>query len=119
MSNIKDFTVDEIKSKFGISAPLGLTISCEEEITDEMAEKLIRNYCEFHLATEEKITAADLFWKKFHTHITDAKKDQKSSSEYNEWQDALERLERCKKDFLEMKRSLGVSVQHIEEAQAA
>jgi hypothetical protein len=119
MSNTKDFTVDEIKSKFGISSPLGLTIVCDEEITDQVAEKVIRNYLEFHLATEEKITAADSFWRKFHNYITDAKDDQKESKEFLEWNDALERLERCKKDFLEMKHSLGISVQHIEEAKAA
>ncbi len=119
MAKSKDFKEEDIKSRFGISCPVGLSIECDKEITDEIAEKAIRNYCEFHLASEEKIAAADAFWQKFHTYVTDAKKDQKNSEEYREWEKALERLNQCKNDFIEMKHSLGLGIHHIVKAKAA
>lgn len=119
MAKSKDFKEEDIKSRFGISCPVGLNIECDKEITDELAEKVIRNYCEFHLASEEKIAAADAFWQKFHAYVTDAKEAQKNCVEYKEWEEALERLNQCKSDFIEMKHSLGLTIHYIIEAKAA
>ena len=60
-----NFLRDEIEAKFGVDCPLDITVESEQKLTDDLVEDALLNYIEYHMASEEKISAADGFWKRF------------------------------------------------------
>ena len=119
MSFTHNFLRDEIEAKFGVECPLNITVESEKDLTDDLVEDALLNYIEYHMASEEKISAADAFWKRFHIPVGEAREKQKSSLEYQQWQLATDRLLRCKKAFVVMKHSHGVSLHQMLQEKAA
>ncbi|GEM_PF-2147293 len=114
-----NLTREEIFTKWGIPCSIDILVESHESLSDQELGEILRDYYTFHSASEERIAAADAFWKRFHTSIFDATSIQKVSDEYKAWVDATDKLMRSKKNYLGLKRRYGVIIETFDSSQAA